>query len=241
MTWSYCTAFAGGVAVRKCLRAAAAHRWYLLFNKSTTTTLPLNVNFFHISSNQEARLIAMERLPAYVEDQVPQNAFDALLTRIISSPAILRLPDARIILETYVEGQRAPPYHLYDAASFPSPRPIEEYPADPDLSMLVPDPTLICIKQRIVEELFRAIWREDDESVALLIQNNLVTANTTHKGGLTPLLAAVLANVMPIVKQLLVLGADPNKFGVMTVSAPSHPFALLIHCVHYRINRDVPR
>lgn len=106
MTWSYCTAFAGGVAVRKCLRAAAAHRWYLLFNKSTTTTLPLNVNFFHISSNQEARLIAMERLPAYVEDQVPQNAFDALLTRIISSPAILRLPDARIILETYVEGQR---------------------------------------------------------------------------------------------------------------------------------------
>ena len=167
----------------------------------------------------------MEYLPAFVEDQAPQNAFDALLTRIIFSPVILRLPDARMILESYVEGQRAPAYHLDDVTSAPSPRPIEEYPPDPDLSMLVPDPTLICIKQRIVEEFFIAIRKEDDESVGLLIQNNLVTANTTNQGGLTPLLAAIVANVMPIIKQLLVLGADPNAFGVIVSG-----LLILSHC-----------
>ena len=170
--------------------------------------------------------MAMEYLPAFVEDQAPQNAFVALLTRIIFSPVILRLPGARMILESYVvEGQREPAYHLDDATSVLPPRPIEEYPPDPDLSMLVPDPTLICIKQRIVEEFFIAIRKEDDESVGLLIHNNLVTANTTNQGGLTPLLAAIVANVMPIIKQLLVLGADPNAFGVIVSG-----LLVLSHC-----------
>ena len=114
----------------------------------------------------------MEPLPGYVEDQLPQNAFDALLTRIASPATTLRHPNARVILESYVEGQRAQDHHLDDAT-------------------------------------------------------NLVTANTTNQAGLTPLLAAIASNVMPIVTQLLALGADPNAFGVI-VSVPSEPFSLLI-------------
>ena len=170
----------------------------------------------------------MEPLPGYVEDQLPQNAFDALLTRIASPATTLRHPNARVILESFVEGQRAPAYHLDDTTNVQAPSPIEEYPSDPEPSSLEPDPVLIHIKKRIVEEFFEAIRREEDEFVALFIQNNLVTANTTNKGGLTPLLAAIVANVMPIVKQLLVLGADPNKFGVM-VSVTPKSFSPLIN------------
>ena len=164
--------------------------------------------------------------PACVENQLPQNAFDALLTRITSPATTLRYPNARVILESYVEGQRAQDHHLDDATNIQSPIPIEEYPSDnPYSSSLAPDPALVHIKQRIVEEFFIAIRKEDDESVGLLIQNNLVTANTTNQGGLTPLLPAIVANVMPIIKQLLVLGADPNAFGVIVSG-----LLILSHC-----------
>ena len=167
----------------------------------------------------------MEPLPAYVEDQVPQNAFAALLTRISSEPILLLNPDpnAHSILENYVTRQRAPAYCSH-SMHVDSRRPIEEYPADPDAHTFAPDTTLICIKQQIVRELFAAIRREDDESVALLIENNLVTANTTNMYGVTPLLAAIVANVMRIVKQLLDLGADPNKFGVASGKVSSNFF-----------------
>ncbi len=166
----------------------------------------------------------MEPLPADVEDQVRRNAFDALLTRISSAPILLFHPDhanypdhanTRSVLENYVTHQREPAYCNH-STHVDSRRPIEEFPPDPDAHTLAPYATLICTKQQIVREFFAAIRREDDESVALLIQNNLVTANTTNRYGLTPLLAAIVANVIRIVKQLLDLGADPNKFGVIS-------------------------
>ena len=170
----------------------------------------------------------MEPPPPYVENQLPQNAFDALLTRITSPATTARYPNARVMLESYVEGQRAQDHHLDDATNIQSPIPIEEYPSDnPYSSSLAPDPALVHIKQRIVEEFFKAIGRGEDKFVELFIQNNLVTANTTNQAGLTPLLAAIASNVMPIVTQLLALGADPNAFGVI-VSVPSEPFSLLI-------------
>lgn len=212
----------------KCVRTAVA-LWWPSHLKTSITPL-LNANLPLISFNYEAQSIMMEPLPAYVEDQVPQNAFDALLTRI-SLPidvTLPRHPNARVVLESYVESQKAPAYNVDDAANVQSPSPISEYPADPDsINVVAPDPILLRVKQRIVEEFFRAIEREEDESVALLIQNNLVTANTTNRAGGTPLLAAISANVMPIVKQLLDLGADPNAFG-QVVSILSNPFAPLI-------------
>jgi ankyrin repeat protein len=64
-------------------------------------------------------------------------------------------------------------------------------------------------------ELFYAITRQDSEAIALLIQNNLVTANTTSGAGRTPLLEAISTKNIPTVKELLDFGADPNAFGVV--------------------------
>lgn len=157
----------------------------------------------------------MEPLPVYVQDQVPQSAFDALLTRI-AGPISTIHPDARVILESFIESQEAPAYN--GPGETEPPKPIGQYcalDAGPGSST----DALTRVKQEIVKELFNAITREDNEAIALLIQHNLVTANTTSKAGQSPLLEAILTKSTPIVKELLDLGADPNAFGVV-VNAP---------------------
>jgi hypothetical protein len=62
------------------------------------------------------------------------------------------------------------------------------------------------VKQQIVKELFNAIEREDAEAIALLIQWNLVTANTTSEFDQTPLVEAVSTKNIAIVKVVLDLG-----------------------------------
>ncbi|KDR79819.1 hypothetical protein GALMADRAFT_265084 [Galerina marginata CBS 339.88] len=142
-----------------------------------------------------------EFLPAYVQHQVPQSAFDALLTRIA---ICARDPNARVILESFIESQKAPAYNSSQKSE--PPKPIEHYPIGTD--------PLTVVKQQVVAELFRAIQREDSETIAFLIQNNLVTANTTNPVGRTPLLEAISTKIIHLVKELLDFGADPDAFGV---------------------------
>jgi hypothetical protein len=144
----------------------------------------------------------IEPLPAYVQNQLPQSPFDAVLTRIALST---RDPNARVILESFVESQKAPAYTGSQTAE--SPKPIEEYPMGTE--------PLIRVKQQIVVELFRAIRNEESETIAILIQNNLVTANTRSEAGKTPLLEAISTKILSLVKILLDFGADPNAFGVV--------------------------
>ena len=151
-----------------------------------------------------------EPLPLYVQDQVPQSSFDALLTRI-AAPISTMHPDARTILESFVESQKAPAYDGPEKSK--SREPIDHYPLVEAGS--IPD-ELTRVKQQIVRELFNAITREDAEAIALLIQLNLVTANTTGVNGQTPLLAAISTKNIAIVKGLLDLGADCNNFGVVS-------------------------
>ena len=144
----------------------------------------------------------IEPLPDYVQDQLPQSPYDAVVTRIAISTGD---PDARATLESFIENQKAPAYSGSQEAE--APKPIEEYPVGTE--------PLTRVKQGIVLELFRAISTEDSETIALLIQNNLVTANTRSQGGKLPLLEAISTKIIHIVKELLELGADPNAFGVV--------------------------
>jgi hypothetical protein len=143
-----------------------------------------------------------EPLPDYVQDQLPQSTFDAVVTRIVS---FMSDPNARVTLESFIESQKAPAYNESQEAD--APKPIEEYPMGAEL--------LTRVKQEIVMELFRAIKREDSETIALLIQNNLVTANTRNETGGTPLLEAISTKIIHLVKELLDFAADPNAFGVI--------------------------
>jgi hypothetical protein len=148
----------------------------------------------------------IEPLPDYVQDQLPQSTFDAVVTRIaIATSRTTREPDARVILESFIESQKAPAYEGSQKAE--APKPIEEYPEGTE--------PLTRVKQQIVVELFLAITREDSETIAVLIQNNLVTANTRSETGRTPLLVAISTKIIHLVKELLDFGADPNAFGVM--------------------------
>jgi len=151
---------------------------------------------------------SIETPPAYVHNQLPQSPFEAVLTKIATS---MSNPDARVILESFIESQKAPAYNVSQNAE--APKPIEEYPKGTE--------PLTCVKQQIVVELFRAIRREESETIALLIQNNLVTANTRSESGRTPLLEAISTKIIHIVKQLLDFGADPNAFSTAVRSFSS--------------------
>ena len=58
---------------------------------------------------------------------------------------------------------------------------------------------------------FEAIENGQEDVVNLLLEHQLVTANTKF-GGTTPLLMAVSKKNVEIARQLLKLGADPNEF-----------------------------
>jgi hypothetical protein len=173
--------------------------------------LPLYIQDLALSPPQLAAgsSAMVEPLPLYVQDQVPQSPFDMLLTRI-AVPISTTHPDARTILESFVESQKAPAYN--GPEKYKSHEPIDHYPV---VAVGFITDGLMRVKQQIVKELFDAVSREDAEAIALLIQHNLVTANTTSETGQTPLLEAISKKNIAIVKELLDLGADCNGFGVV--------------------------
>jgi hypothetical protein len=73
---------------------------------------------------------------------------------------------------------------------------------------------LILVQQDIVGSFFAAISTKKDEVVAMMIENNFVTANTTNSLGQTPLLAAVAAGNVRMVQELVDFGAEVDGFGV---------------------------
>ena len=67
-----------------------------------------------------------------------------------------------------------------------------------------------------MRSFFNAITTKKDEAVAVMIEHNLVTVNTTGATGQTPLLAAVSVGNVRMVQELVDLGADVNGYGVYT-------------------------
>ncbi|KAF2501594.1 ankyrin, partial [Lophium mytilinum] len=71
----------------------------------------------------------------------------------------------------------------------------------------------------IVNSFFSAITSKKDEAVAMMIESNLVTANTTSIRGETPLLAAVRVGNVRMVQELLDFEADVDAFGTTPYEA----------------------
>ena len=64
-----------------------------------------------------------------------------------------------------------------------------------------------------LDTYFSAIKTKKDEVVALFIENGIVTANTTGRAGVTPLLAAVEVGNVRMVQELIDFDADVNTYG----------------------------
>lgn len=147
----------------------------------------------------------MEPLPLYVEQESELSGLQALIAALPTS----RLhPLDRDVLNTFVESQAQVQAGPKKAGA---PEPIKEYPGEPYRKST---DELMAVRQAIVTGFFDAISKGQDEAIALFINNNLVTANTTIWSGTTPLLAAVATKDVGIVQELLDFGADPNAFGV---------------------------
>jgi len=95
--------------------------------------------------------------------------------------------------------------------------------------------------QFIATAYFDAIGDGQEDVVVLLITSNIVTANTVKTSsimkGETPLLRAVASKNIPMVQQLLALGADPNAFGC-AVSLHLHPGILTNNLKDRSYERD---
>jgi hypothetical protein len=95
--------------------------------------------------------------------------------------------------------------------------PIASYPSQRDKNEY--DEYIITLRQQIVEAFFSAIKTKKDEMVAMLIENKLTTTSTTDQNGQTPLLAAVEAENIRMVQELMDFGADINAYGMVNSSA----------------------
>ena len=94
--------------------------------------------------------------------------------------------------------------------------PITAYPPSHDHRYNLPVDRTHNSRQDIVRSFFNAITTKKDEAVAVMIEHNLVTVNTTGATGQTPLLTAVSVGNVRMVQELVDLGADVNGYGVYT-------------------------
>src|SRR5205085_11321300 len=78
--------------------------------------------------------------------------------------------------------------------------PITEYPSPIEYRYNAPES--VRLQWDIVEAFFNAITTKKDEVVAMMVENNFVTIETTNMYGQTPLLAAVAAGNVRMVQEL---------------------------------------
>lgn len=94
--------------------------------------------------------------------------------------------------------------------------PIQSYPIDQTFGHRRDNlDTATIRRQDIVTAYFSALKTRNDEVVAAFIESGLVTTETTNIDGRTPLLAAIEAENIRTVQQLMDFDADVNAFGVV--------------------------
>jgi ankyrin repeat protein len=157
---------------------------------------------------------AMEPLPLYVEQETELSGVEAIIAVLPLSSYWHALDQntVKAFIESQAQVETGP-------KKTGAPEPIMKYPGIP---YQAPTDELMPVRQAIVAGFFDSISRGREETVALFINNNLVTANTTNAKGKTPLLAAVATKNVRMVQQLLDFGADPNAFGVEVFTRPAY-------------------
>ena len=128
---------------------------------------------------------------------------------------------ARHLSETLDKEHNNPPIYSGSGASMQSL--IEKLKAGAEDSLPITGPTgkdtegswpenRLIIDQAL-DTYFSAIKTKKDDVVALFIENGILTANTTSRDGVTPLLAAVEAGNVRMVRKLIEFDADVNTYG----------------------------
>lgn len=156
----------------------------------------------------------MEPLPVYVEEEPALSGLQALIAALPPPPSYPLDPLDRDTVGAFLESQTTAQPGPKSAGP---PEPIMEYPR---LACGQQVNEVMRIQQAIVTGFFDAISKSQEEAIALFINNNLVTANTTNERKKTPLLAAIATKNVAIVQELLNFGADPNAFGVLVLKHP---------------------
>ncbi len=148
----------------------------------------------------------IEPLPLYVEEETALSRLQAFVAAALPPPTSHEPPLDRHTVNAFIESQIT-----VQAKNAGPPEPIMEYPGG---AYARPINEVMRIRQAVVRGFFEAISKGHEEAIALFINKNLVTANTTNEWKKTPLLAAVATRNVRIVQELLDFGADVNAFGV---------------------------
>ena len=157
----------------------------------------------------------IEPLPAYVAEQDGQGSVQALLSGLLQSTDDGPGLDPTVVKELLeAEHQRrSDKKQIGRFASY--------YGHDSDTDELA------YLADAINRALFDAIAKGQSEYIALLLDNKLIDPNTIDRNGKSPLLAAVEAQRVRIVQELVDFGAETDEYAVAVCLSLLHSVPFL--------------
>lgn len=167
---------------------------------------------------------AIESLPAYVEEETALTSLQAFIGTLPPSSSHLH-PLDQATINAFIESQTVV---QPGTKSNGPPEPIMDYPSHADIN---PTDEVMRIREAIVTGFFDAISKGRRDVIAMFINNNLVSVETTNMFKKTPLLAAIDAKNVQIVQWLIGFGADVNAFGVEVCMYPTSPSLIKLSTV----------
>jgi hypothetical protein len=169
----------------------------------------------------EELIDGIEPLPAYVAEEDGQGSVQALLSGLLQSTDDGPGLDPTVVKEL-LEAEHQRRSDKKQIGRFSS-----YYGHDSDTDELA------YLADAINRALFDAIAKGQSEYIALLLDNKLIDPNTIDRNGKSPLLAAVEAQRVRIVQELVDFGAETDEYAVAVCLSLLHSVPFLFFVIFF--------